>query len=154
METGLQGEVSVTDRDSRRSTAGYNCNIDLIGQYQGPGAGWTSAAYKDCVYIGSTFPHTDGVQVLDVSDPAHPQPTAMLSEPAMVNGTWESLKINESRGLLAGTGVAVLLACAAAGPVTVTAEWTSRGVVPLTVHLADRTVDVGPTADPSFLGAA
>ncbi|WP_157561070.1 LVIVD repeat-containing protein [Mycobacterium sp. E802] len=105
VETGLQGEVPIGDRDSRRSMLGYNCNIDLVGQYQGPGAGWTSASYKNCVYIGSTFPHTDGVQVLDVSDPAHPRPTAMLSEPAMVNGTWESLKVNPTRGLLAGTGV-------------------------------------------------
>ncbi|MEV3902208.1 hypothetical protein AB0K11_07765 [Mycobacterium sp. NPDC050551] len=104
-ETGLQGEVPLADRDSRRSTEGYHCNIDLLGQFQGPGAGWTSASYKNCVYIGSTFPHTQGVQVLDVSDPANPRPTAMLSEPAMVNGTWESLKVNEARGLLAGTGV-------------------------------------------------
>ncbi|WP_052238550.1 LVIVD repeat-containing protein [Mycolicibacterium setense] len=108
VETGLQGEVPVGDRDSRRSTLGYNCNIDLVGQYQGPGAGWTSASYKNCVYIGSTFPHTDGVQVLDVSDPAHPRPTVMLDQPAMVNGTWESLKVNETRGLLAGTGVPFL----------------------------------------------
>lgn len=108
VETGLQGEVPLSDRDSRRSMAGYTCNIDLVGQYQGPGAGWTSASYKNCVYIGSTFPHTDGVQVLDVSDPAHPRPTVMLDQPAMVNGTWESLKVNESRGLLAGTGVPFL----------------------------------------------
>lgn len=105
IETGLQGEVPLADRNSRRSTEGYNCNIDLIGQYQGPGAGWTSASYKNCVYIGSTFPHTEGVQVLDVSDPVNPRPTAVLREPAMINGTWESLKVNETRGLLAGTGV-------------------------------------------------
>jgi hypothetical protein len=108
VETGLQGEVPLADRDSRRSTLGYNCNIDLLGQYQGPGAGWTSATYQHCVYIGSTFPHTNGVQVLDVSDPAHPRLTATLSEPAMVNGTWESLKVNTARGLLAGTGVPFL----------------------------------------------
>lgn len=108
IESGLQGEVPLADRDSRRSMAGYTCNIDLVGQFQGPGAGWTSASYKHCVYIGSTFPHTDGVQVLDVSDPANPRPTVMLDQPAMINGTWESLKVNESRGLLAGTGVPFL----------------------------------------------
>lgn len=108
IETGLQGEVPLADRDSRRSAEGYTCNIDLVGQYQGPGAGWTSASYGHCVYIGSTFPHTEGVQVLDVSDPAHPRPTVVLREPAMINGTWESLKVNERRGLLAGTGVPFL----------------------------------------------
>ena len=104
-ETGLQGEVTVGDRDSGRSTAGYTCNIDMVGQYQGDGAGFTSASYKNCIYVGSTFPHTDGVAVIDAADPAHPRLTATLREPAMINGTWESLKVNEKRGLLAGTGV-------------------------------------------------
>ncbi|BBZ68157.1 hypothetical protein MINS_35860 [Mycolicibacterium insubricum] len=104
-ETGLQGEVTVEDRDSGRSKAGYNCNIDLLGQLQGTGAGWTSTSYRNCIYVGSTFPHTDGVAVIDASDPEHPVQTAVLTEPAMVNGTWESLKVNEKRGLLAGTGV-------------------------------------------------
>lgn len=105
VETGMQGEVPLADRESGRSTEGYNCNIDLIGQFQGPGAGFTSTSYKNCVYIGSTFPHTDGVEVIDASDPVHPRLTATLNEPAMVNGTWESLKVNNERGLLAGTGV-------------------------------------------------
>lgn len=104
-ETGLQGEVPLDDRDSRRSAEGYNCNIDLIGQLQGPGAGFTSTSYKNCIYVGSTWPHTDGVEVIDASDPTHPKLTATLNEPAMVNGTWESLKVNDKRGLLAGTGV-------------------------------------------------
>jgi hypothetical protein len=105
VETGLQGEVPLEDRDSGRSTRGYACNIDLVGQYQGLGAGFTSASYKNCVYFGSTFPHTDGVDVIDAGDPAHPQHTDTLTEPAMINGTWESLKVNETRGLLAATGV-------------------------------------------------
>ena len=35
VETGLQGEVPLADRQSGRSTLGYACNIDLVGQYQG-----------------------------------------------------------------------------------------------------------------------
>jgi hypothetical protein len=38
--------------------------------------------------------------------------------------------------------------------VQVTIEWTPWGVQPLTVHLADRTLDIGPRADPTFVGAA
>ena len=52
------------------------------------------------------------------------------------------------------TGVGALLACSDGQPVAITAEWTPFGLVPLTVHLADRVVDIGPTADPSFLAAS
>ena len=113
VETGIQGEVPLADRKSGRSTKGYNCNIDLIGQYQGQGAGIVSATYGHCSYTGSSFPTNflgpdPGVQVIDVSDPANPRMTDVLSEPAMVGGTWESLKVNKERGLLVGTGVGIL----------------------------------------------
>ena len=105
VETGLQGEVTLEDRASERSAQGYVCNIDLVGQYQGKGANFISASYKNCTYVGATWPRTDGVAVVDASDPSHPQLTDNLTEPAMVGGTWESLKVNETRGLLAATGV-------------------------------------------------
>ena len=35
-----------------------------------------------------------------------------------------------------------------------TVEWTLDGAVPLTVHLPDRALDVGPRADLSFVSAA
>lgn len=113
VETGIQGEVPLADRKSGRSTKGYNCNVDLVGQYQGQGAGIVSATYKNCSYSGSTFPTNflgpnAGVQVLDVSDPSAPKLSAVLTEPAMIGGTWESLKVNQKRGLLVGTGVGVL----------------------------------------------
>ena len=47
-----------------------------------------------------------------------------------------------------------LLAASAGRPVTVTVEWTVDGAVPLTVHLADRALDIGPRADTSFVSAA
>jgi hypothetical protein len=40
--------------------------------------------------------------------------------------------------------VTTLLAASAGGPVTVTGEWTALGLAVLTVHLADRTLDIGP----------
>lgn len=111
-ETGIQGEVPLEDRVSGRSTAGYNCNIDPIGQYQGIGAGPISPTYANCTYIASTFPTNllgpdAGVHVVDASNPAEPVRSAVLSEPAMLGGTWESLKVHEERGLLVGTGVGV-----------------------------------------------
>ena len=39
-------------------------------------------------------------------------------------------------------------------PITSTVEWTPRGLVPLTLHLDDRALDIGPRADPGFVSAA
>ena len=50
--------------------------------------------------------------------------------------------------------ITTLLACSGGAPVTVTAEWTPSGFIPLTLHLDDRSIDVGPTADPSFVAQA
>ena len=76
-------------------------------------AGITSTNFEHCSYVGSFFPGNllgpaQGVQVLDVSDPANPALTATLTEPAMLAGTWESLKVNTARKLLVGTGVPLL----------------------------------------------
>ena len=51
--------------------------------------------------------------------------------------------------------LAAALAAAPGQPVVVTLEWTPHGVQPRTLHLADRTVDVGhaaPTNDGSARG--
>jgi len=53
-----------------------------------------------------------------------------------------------------GRPLATLLAVAGGGSVDVTCEWTPHGVVPLAVHLDDRSIDVGPRADESFVSAA
>jgi hypothetical protein len=108
-EPGLQGDVPAAERDSGRSTQGYRCNISRIGGYGGRGAGITSTQFDHCVYLGSFFPGNllgpaQGVQVIDVADPANPVLTTTLTEPAMLAGTWESLKVNAARKLLVGTG--------------------------------------------------
>ncbi|MCD5421323.1 hypothetical protein LRS71_17465 [Rhodococcus pyridinivorans] len=109
-EPGLQGDVPAADRDNGRSNQGYDCNITRIGGFAGAGAGIVSASYDHCAYLGSFFPASlfgpaTGVQVLDASDPAKPVPTTTLTEPAMLAGTWESLKVHPGRKLLVGTGV-------------------------------------------------
>lgn len=82
-------------------------------------------------------------------------PMCMVAAPTRANGRWLLTDATGSLPLVDGaTGVGTLLACSAGRPVTVTAEWTAAGLVPLTVHLADRAVDVGPVADPSFVGLA
>jgi hypothetical protein len=61
----------------------------------------------------------------------------------------------DRRRLRAGPDVVtMLLALSGGSPVDLTLEWTPHGVVPLTVHVENRSVDIGPRADESFVGAA
>jgi hypothetical protein len=56
--------------------------------------------------------------------------------------------------VLAGGSIAALIAVSAGDLIDVTVEWTPHGVVPLTIHLPDRSIDIGPRADDSFVSAA
>lgn len=103
-ETDIQGRVPIEDRVSGRSQEGYRCNMELKSQLQGVGASWQFAWFEDCGYYGTTFPGAHGVQVLDVSDSSNPKLSTTLTTPSMLD-PWESLKVNEKRGLLgADTG--------------------------------------------------
>lgn len=110
-QDGLDGEVPLADRLDGRSSRGYWCNLKLVGQYQGQGASWVSQSYRTCEYMPTRWPSPDrspGVQVLNVTDPAHPTLAGTLTTTAMI-APWESLKVNARRGLLAavsgGAGV-------------------------------------------------
>ncbi|MHB8508828.1 MAG: LVIVD repeat-containing protein [Candidatus Dormibacteria bacterium] len=109
-ETGFQGEVPAALRAA--GFQGFKCNLELVGQSQGEGASWQNAWYGKCDYYdtannqgqagtGVGAQQHPGTVVLDVSDPAHPTPTAYLATAAMLH-PWESLKVNERRALLAG----------------------------------------------------
>ena len=113
-ESGLQGDVPAADRDSGRSRDGFRCNMRLLGAAGGRGGGITSVTFEHCAYVGTFFSGDllgpdAGVHVLDVRDPAAPVRTATLTEPAMLAGTWESLKVNKARKLLVGAGVPALV---------------------------------------------
>jgi hypothetical protein len=102
VEPGLQGQTSLTDRTSGASQTAYNCNLELVGQYQGQGAEWQLTWFNDCAYYGQYNNATvtsPGVVVLNVSNPASPQLTTHLTSRAMID-PWESLKVNEPRKLL------------------------------------------------------
>lgn len=81
-------------------------------------------------------------------------PFTVRAAPAPVGRRWV---LTDDTGSLAierdAPGLPTLLTAAAGDVVAVTAEWTVDGVVPLTVHLADRAIDIGPVADPSFVAA-
>ena len=81
-------------------------------------------------------------------------PLCVLAAPARVEGRWVLTDSTGSLPLVDSASVGTLLACSAGRPVVVTVEWTVAGLVPLTVHLDDRAVDIGPLADSSFVGVA
>jgi len=98
-ESDLQGRVPPTERVL--GFGGFDCNVDLIGQYLGEGAGIQLAAYDHCAYYHTEDADgTAGVVAVDLSDPTSPKATAFLTEAAAAD-PWESLKVHERRGLLA-----------------------------------------------------
>lgn len=112
-ETGLQGQVPLSDRESGRSQKPYNCNLELISRYQGQGQGTVGASYGTCQYLGTILPSAltakhKGVNVIDFKDPRRPRLAGSLVSPATVGGTWETLKVHEGRGLLAAVSVGAL----------------------------------------------
>lgn len=86
-------------------------------------------------------------------------PVTLVASPTVGPGGWV---LTDHTGSLVvaheaasrGDTLAALLAASAGAAVTITVEWTSAGVVPLAVFLGDRTIDIGPRADASFVGAA
>ena len=69
--------------------------------------------------------------------------------------TTAALGVGDRRNPRAATDpVTMLLALSGGRPVDLTLEWTPHGVIPLAVHLDQRSVDIGPRADNSFVGAA
>jgi hypothetical protein len=82
-------------------------------------------------------------------------PTSVVATPAFDGARWV---LTDATGSVAiapnAPGLPMLLAASAGEPVTLTVEWTVDGAVPLTVHLPDRAIDIGPRADLSFVSAA
>jgi hypothetical protein len=105
-ESGLQGQTTPDERLSGDSEGGYNCNLELVGQYQGEGAfsqnGPTYAG--DCAYYGTDritpLQQHHGVVVVDASDPQHPRPSAYLDDTPAMLAPHETLKHNDRRKLL------------------------------------------------------
>lgn len=85
-------------------------------------------------------------------------PVIVRASPARMPGPRAAWVLTDESGSIPlaapSRSLAMLLAASEGAPVVATVEWTPRGVVPLTVHLSDRALDVGPRADPTFVGAA
>ena len=81
-------------------------------------------------------------------------PTTVRAAVTRSGSGWLLVDDTGSLPLLAGGSIAPLLAISAGDLVDVTVEWTPHGVVPLTIHLPDRSIDIGPRADDSFVSTA
>ncbi|MGQ0626193.1 MAG: LVIVD repeat-containing protein [Sporichthyaceae bacterium] len=133
-EVGLAGQVPVSERVSGASSAGYRCNLKLVGKY-GPedpqgfeGAEWQMARYGHCAYysqrlFGGGLPARSssglpefsalptppqsrpGTVVVDVSNPRDPKFATNIFTPGMAD-PWESLKVHQGRGLLVAVNAA------------------------------------------------
>jgi hypothetical protein len=105
VETGLQGQLTLAERQSGASLEPYNCNLELVGQFAGEGAEWQFAWFGDCGYYDtlSSSPQLvhRGTVVVNAADPRNPFASAYLADPAMTE-PWESLKVNDRRQLLGG----------------------------------------------------
>ncbi len=82
-------------------------------------------------------------------------PAIVRARPTVLDGRWV---LSDDTGSLPLIGprrsLATVLGASGGAPATLTVEWSPWGVQPLTVHADDRAIDVGPRADPSFVGAA
>ena len=118
----IQGRVSQADVSQAQAAQGWTCNLSRVGHFATPG-GFRVWRYRDrnghvCAFYDSSLGSpltvvslaaapTQGVIVLDMSDPAHPVQTAVLTTPGMLS-PHESLNLNARRGLLGaetGTGL-------------------------------------------------
>ena len=108
-ETGLDGQLTPAERTSGASTRPYNCNLAIVGEYAGQGAGHQLMWYGHCAYVTTNGfeagqkgvpPLIDpGIQVLDVSNPHAPRYVTHLDDPASLYD-WEDGSVNPRRALL------------------------------------------------------
>jgi len=104
-ESGLQGQTTSLERSSGDSQHAYNCNLRLVGQFQGEGAFSQDgpAFFGHCAYMATENRAQQahpGVVVIDASDPTNPRATAYLSETRAGLNPHENIKVNDARGLL------------------------------------------------------
>ena len=113
---GMQGRVPASAVDSPQAAQGWTCNTSVVGHYGSMPGGFRTWRYVDpaghvCAYYDTSLQSplsivrlaggpSPGVAVLDMSDPAHPVRTAMLTDIVM-SAPHESLNVNAKRGLLA-----------------------------------------------------
>jgi hypothetical protein len=108
-EKGVDGQLTAAERASGAATRPYNCNLAIVGEYAGQGAGHQLMWYRDCAYITAQGFEAGqrgippllhpGIQVLDVSSQSDPKYTTNMDDPAALYD-WEDGAVNTDRALL------------------------------------------------------
>lgn len=139
--TALDADVHRYPGGSLRAIVGRR-----LGDVRRPVVPPTSTVREACEQVGLA---------LAVEPWLERHPATVLAAPALVDGRWVLGDHTGSLPMEVGErALAVLLAAGRGDRLPITVEWTPGGVVPVAVHLDDRTLDVGARADPSFVGAA
>ena len=109
-ENGVDGQLTLKERQSGASKKAFNCNLVVVGEYEGQGAGHQLLWYRHCAYMttegyeagqkGVPPLRHPGIQVLDVANPHHPRYVTNLDDPAALYD-WEDPSVNPERALLA-----------------------------------------------------
>lgn len=101
----VQGQTTLAERHISGPARTYQCNLELVGQFEGEGAGADMEAFGRCVYyttgvVGiSPKGRNPGVAVIDATDLSRPKISTYLTSPAMLVAH-ESLEVSTSRKLL------------------------------------------------------
>ena len=112
---GMQGRVTREQTESPEAERGWACNLKPISNHPTPGGfrvwRYVDRAGHECAFYDASLLGPlnvvslvagpgQGVVVLDMSDPAHPKQTALLTDPGFLS-PHEALNLNVKRGLLA-----------------------------------------------------
>lgn len=117
LRSEVQGRVTAEAVNSPQAELGWTCNTTLVSNINTPGGfrvwRYTDKQGHDCAYFDTSFTAPAnivsvaggpslGVMVLDMSDPALPHMTTVLTSLAML-APHETLNLHTERGLLAAT---------------------------------------------------
>lgn len=116
-ETGLQGQIPITDQLSGRSAQGYRKGLRLVGENSifDRGSNFSMAWLDDCAYITQVTltqgagignlplnPALNGMAVIDASNPKAPELVDIIQSPALLR-PHEALHANEKRKIIVVT---------------------------------------------------
>jgi hypothetical protein len=106
IESGVQGQITLTERFSLGKFREFNCNLELTGQTVDHGATKGFVITDKCAYFSKwyapelpTTADTGGVVVVDVADSSSPKLVKTLKTPAMFDAN-DSLAGHLGRNLL------------------------------------------------------